>query len=80
MAALSPRHSKNSNVGCILSWSVKQTETTSSSVILPLVVPSHNMTMKLILTSLLHISCLKKYSAILLIKSLHPGLFSYDPD
>ena len=36
--------------------------------------------MKLILTSLLYLSCLRKYSAILLIKFLHSGSFSYDPD
>ena len=65
----SPRYSKNSNLGCILSRSI-----------LASVVPSNNITMKLILTSLLYIYCLKKYSAILLIKSLHPDSFSYDSD
>ena len=40
----------------------------------------HNIAIKLTQTSLLYISCLKKYSAILLRKSLHPDSFSYDPD
>ena len=44
------------------------------------VIPSHDIAMKLILTSLLYLSCLKKYSAIVLIKSLHSDSFSYHPD
>ena len=70
-----PRHSKNSNVSFILSGSMKKTDyflfcnTRVSSL--------HNIAMKLTLTSPLYISCLKKYSAILLIKSLHPDSFSF---
>ena len=58
----------------------RKKQTTSCSVILLSVVLSHNIAIKLILTRLRYISCLKKYLAILLIKSLHHDLFSYDPD
>ena len=58
----------------------RKKQTTSCSVILLSVVLSHNIAIKLILTRLRYISCLKKYLAIFLIKSLHHDLFSYDPD